>query len=583
MPLSINNDPPLPTTSWTFFEENTIRQEALMRELRIHPVIARILVNRSIDNPDDAKRYLSPSLSDLHNPFLMKDMQKGVERLIRALRNHEKIVIYGDYDADGVTSVAILYKFLTNLKAAVSYRIPDRFTEGYSLNRAAIEEIKASGTSLILTVDCGVSDVEHIDFANSLGLDTIVLDHHEVPDTLPMAHAVINTNRNDCPFPFKELAGVGIVFNFLIALRGELRKEGFWRDQTYPNLKEYLDLVALGTIGDISPIVGENRIFTKVGLDLINEGKNLGLNALKEVAGSNHQGIDTNLAAFSLIPRINAAGRVASADDALQLLLSTDPHEARRLARRLDEHNRDRQSKERKILEEITGTIESNQLLEQYRCLVFASDNWHPGVIGIVASRIVDTYYRPTILISLKDDIGKGSGRSISEFNLHHGLSLCHPLLLAYGGHQYAAGLSIRKENIDALRQQLNEIALQNISERVLMPKTVIDADCRLADISHDLVNQLKLLEPFGSGNPEPILCSRKVRVDTSSVVGRNHLSMRLSEDGSIRQSIWFNKGHLNSHVTDSHFSVAFTPQFNHWNGYTNLQLKVRDMSAVAA
>ena len=259
--MVLNRDQSLPITRWDFSAEDTIRQQVLSRELRLNPVISQILINRSLDDLDEAKRYLYPSLADLHNPFLMKDMHKGVARLIRALRHHEKILIYGDYDADGVTSVAILYKFLININADVSFRIPDRFSEGYSLNREAVEEIKERGADLIITVDCGVSDYDEIELASALGMDTIVLDHHEIPERLPNACAVINTNRSDCTFPFKDLAGVGIVFNFLIALRGELRKEGFWQGQTYPNLRDYLDLVALGTIGDIVPVIDGKQNF----------------------------------------------------------------------------------------------------------------------------------------------------------------------------------------------------------------------------------------------------------------------------------------------------------------------------------
>jgi single-stranded-DNA-specific exonuclease len=574
----------LPTTHWKFPKVNAQFQQMLSRELRIHPIVSQILINRSISNPEDARKYLSPSLSELHNPFLMKDMKKGVVRVIKAIHDRERIVIYGDYDVDGVTSVAILYRFLRILSANVSYRIPDRFKEGYSLNRTAVDEIKSLGASLIITVDCGISDHEQIKYARSLGIESIVLDHHEIPDILPDASAVINTNRSDCCFPFKHLAGVGIVFNFIIALRGMLREQGFWTDKTYPNLREYLDLVALGTIGDISPLVDENRIFAKIGLDLINEGRCLGINALKEISGLQNQTIDSGAASFSLIPRINAAGRVASAEEALRLLLTDDWSEAIAIAKKLDAYNRERQIMERKILNEILHEINSCSAIDNDQSLVFASKDWHPGVIGIVASRLVDLYYRPAILISLKDGIGKGSGRSISEFNLHDGLCKCQSLLLTHGGHRYAAGISIKEEDIAGFKLLLNEVIKKDVSIDALLPQTFIDAQCGLDDIKSELLSQIQMLAPFGSRNPEPVLFVRNVQIGTSSIVGNNHLTMRLSaSDGTVFSSIWFNKGHLSQMVAGSKADIACIPQFNYWNGSTNLQLKMKDMAVFSS
>jgi single-stranded-DNA-specific exonuclease len=575
----VHADCPFPTTRWKHPQVNRSFQELLSHELRIHPIVSQILVNRSIVSPDDARRYLSPSLSDLHNPFLMKDMKEGVSRLIKAIHENEKIVIYGDYDVDGITSVVILFKFLRILDATVSYRIPDRFREGYSLNRQAIDEMKGIGTSLIITVDCGTSDYDHIRYASSLGMDSIILDHHEIPDKVPSASAVVNTNRSDCRFPFKRLAGVGIVFNFLIALRATLREEGYWTDRTYPNLRSYLDLVALGTIGDISQLTEDNRIFAKIGLDLINEDKNIGIRALKDISGLKNQIIGAGSASYNLIPRLNAAGRIASADDAVRLLLTDDLAEAKSIARKLDAFNLERQGMERKIVEQILTEIETTKVLEKYRSLIFSSNEWHPGVIGIVASRLVEMFYRPAILISLKDGIGKGSGRSISEFNLHNGLSKCQSLLISHGGHRFAAGLSIKEEHIDTFRIIFDKYLEQEVSPDLFFPETIIDAQCSLSDISHDLISQIEFLAPFGNKNPEPVLCTGNVKVGRSSVVGKNHLAMKFSADGTYRNSIWFNKGHLNNKLTESSFDIAFTPQLNNWNGVTNVQLKIKDMA----
>jgi len=572
----------LPTTQWRLSEGDRDIQDILAKELQIHRIVSRILTSRRILTPGDANRYLYPSLNNLYNPLLMKDMQKGVQRLVRAINDREKVVVYGDYDADGVTSVAVLLKFLLDIDHAVTYYIPDRIKEGYGLNGPAIDRMKADGVTLLITVDCGISDHEQILYARSCGIDTIILDHHEVPQNLPEAVAVINQHRKDCNFPFKDLAAVGIVFNFLIALRGRLRKEGFWKNRKYPNLKEYLDLVALGTIGDICPLVDENRIFAKIGLDLITECKRVGLRALKEICGVENQVIDSGKASFCLIPRINAAGRVASANEAVRLLLTEDIEEARLIAQNLEMCNRKRQTMERNILNEILEEIERTIDPEKVRSLVFASEKWHPGVIGIVASKLVDRYYRPTILISLKDGIGKGSGRSVAEFNIYEGLKKCDSLLLSYGGHRYAAGISIKEEDIKEFSGMLEDVISKEIDASDFVSQTNIDAICSLSEITHELVSQIGRLAPFGSGNPEPVLCVRNINVTSQSVVGNNHLWMRLSGDGMSYNSIWFNKGHLINFLSVPAIDIAFTPHINSWNGVYDIQLKMKDMSVPA-
>lgn len=571
----------LPTTRWRIPENDAPEIQAnLIKELGIHPVLARILANRSIKNPADAKKFFSPSLSDLHSPFLMKDMHTGVERVIRAINGKERITIYGDYDVDGITSLVILFKFLADIGADVRYYIPDRVEEGYSLNMKAIDKIKADGTSLIVTVDCGSSDRDEIAYANSLGLDVIVLDHHEVPAALPQAAAIINTNRSDCRFPFKDLAGVGIVFNFLIALRSKLRDAGFWSQKAYPNLKEYLDLVALGTIGDISPLAGENRIFTRIGLELINKGSRVGLKALMSICGIDTS-LDSIIASFTLIPRINAAGRIASPEDSIKLLLTDNPAEAAAIARKLESYNRERQSLEKAILAEALSTIESLEESSRQPAFILSSTKWHPGVIGIVASKLVDNYYRPVMLISMKNGIGKGSGRSVSEINLHEILTGCGPHLLAHGGHRYAAGISIREESIDDFRKAFFGMLEQQSHIADLGPQTVIDARCTLAEIDGDLISQFEMLAPFGSMNPEPVLYAKQVQVSSLSVAGNRHLRMRVSGDGVSRNSIWFGKSDLMGRISEPLHDIIFTPQLNKWNGSSSIQLKIRDMAAV--
>jgi len=567
----------LPMTRWRLQEGNDNLQELFVRELGLSPILSRILMSRDITNTDDAHRYLSPSLSDLHNPFLMQDMRKAVDRLIRAIQKRERVVIYGDYDVDGITSVVSLFRFLRQIHENVTYYIPDRITEGYGLNRPAVERLRSEGISLIVTVDCGISDHEPIAYARQLGMDTIILDHHELSDTLPDAIASVNPHRKDCPFPFKHLAAVGIVFNFLIALRGVLREEGFWKKNGYPNLKEYLDLVALGTIGDIVPLLDENRIFVKLGLDLMTEDRRIGVSALKLVSGIENQVIDSSKASFCLIPRINAAGRIALAKDAVELLLAENPEQADEFARKLDGFNRKRQVMEKEIFSEILEQIGNRFETGEIGPLVFSSPKWHPGVIGIVASRMVDRFGRPAILISLKDGVGKGSGRSVTDFNIYEGLKRCESFLLSYGGHRYAAGISIREEDIEKFSAAFREVVCENRSEIDFTTSTTIDAQCCLTEINHELLSQFDRLAPFGNRNPEPILCVRNVSVVSPSIVGNNHLKMRVSSDGISRNSIWFGNGRFLPALSTGIFDILFTPQINYWNGSYDIQLKMRD------
>ncbi len=573
----------LPTTSWKLkTESNKEIESSFGREFGISPIISQILVNRDFLDMESARRYLYPSLNDLHSPLLLKDMKKAIERVLPAIHNKEKIVIYGDYDADGITSVVILYKFLKELTSDISYYIPDRVQEGYGLKKTVIDNFKAKGISLIITVDCGISDVEQIDYARDLGIDTIVLDHHEISGSLPGAAAVINPNREDCHFPFKDLAGVGIAFNFLIALRGALRKEGFWKNGSYPNLKEYLDIVALGTIGDVAPLIDENRIFAKIGLELITEGKRPGIKALKEVSGIDGQIVDSFKASFCLIPRINAAGRIASSLDAVQLLLTENMEEARSLAAKLDEYNRRRQSIEKNILNEILEKIGQTPDWEKLNALVFASDRWHPGVVGIVASRLVDLFSRPAFVISLHNGIGKGSGRSISEFNIHNGLQQCASLLLSYGGHYRAAGISIKEDDIDEFSGLLNEIIQNSVETREIISQTIIDSECQLSEVNLNLISEMDMLAPFGCENPEPVLCSRNIKVLSPFIVGNNHLKMKLTSQGISRDSIWFSMGEYLPAISGAKLDIVFTPQINYWNGASDIQLKMKDATLLS-
>jgi len=579
----MNHEKQLPATQWIVKDagpEDIIA--SLTREFSVSRIVSKLILNRHVASLEDAHRYLHPSLNHLHSPFLMQDMKKGVARIISAIHAGEEIVIYGDYDADGITSVVILYKFIKQLTSKVSYYIPDRVLEGYGLKNNVIDKFKNKNVKLIITVDCGISDVEQIAYARSIGMDTIVLDHHEISDQLPAAVACINPNRSDCAFPFKNLAGVGIAFNFLIALRGTLRKEGFWKDGQYPNLREYLDIVALGTIGDIAPLIDENRIFARIGLELLTEGKRPGIKALKEVSGIDGQLIDSFKASFCLIPRINAAGRIASPLDAVDLLLSETLEEARPLAEKLDLHNRRRQAMEKDILKEILGQLGTNPDLDNINALVFSSEKWHPGVVGIVASRLVDLFSRPAFVISLKDGVGKGSGRSVADFNIHKGLQQCASLLLSFGGHYRAAGISIKEDDIDEFACVLDDIIRNSVSVVEKVSATMIDSECSLEDINFELIEQITQLAPFGCENPEQVLCARGIRASSTAIVGANHLRMRLTSNNTVYNAIWFSMGRHISAVNGATLDIVFSPQINYWNGTSEIQLKMKDAAIVA-
>ncbi len=565
----------LPKTRWLLPDEDKKAQEAVVREFGVSPIVSKIILNRQTGDAEGIKRYLSPSLYDLHNPFLMQDMKKAVGRMTTALHRKERIVIYGDYDADGVTSVAALFHFIRKIHEAVTFYIPDRISEGYGLNCAAIERFHAEGTGLIITVDCGMANHEEISLARRMGMDVIILDHHEPSSSLPPATAIVNPKRPDCHFPFKDLAAVGIVFNFLIALRGTLRSEGFWSKNKYPNLKDYLDLVALGTIGDIVPLVDENRIFAKFGLELISEGFRTGIAALKTVCGLEGKEIESSKASFALIPRINAAGRIASARYAVELLLSENPKEAKDIALKLEGFNKKRQLMEQAMFSELIETITKTNV--QNESLVFSSPDWHPGVIGIVASKLVDRFGKPAILISLKDGLGKGSGRSAADFNLFEGIKRCESHLVAYGGHRYAAGLLIKEDDIPPFSKQLNDIINEYFQGSDFEISTTIDAQCLLTDISHELLTEIRTLAPFGTGNPEPVLCTRDVSILDPYIVGNNHLKMRIGHNGIYRDSIWFSKGQYFPEIKQSILDIVFTPQINTWNGTDAIQLKLKD------
>lgn len=554
-------------TGWQVLPREPNSAKKLANALRIPILLAQLLLNRGLENPVQANYFLFPKLSDLHNPFLLRDMHRAVFRIGQAIANKEKIMIYGDYDVDGLTSTALIYHFLHKLTPHVDCYIPHRIYEGYGLNIEAIKKIAAQGFGLIITTDCGISDNKAIILARHLGLDVIVVDHHQLPPDLPPAYAIINPKRPGCSFPFKELAGVGVSFNLIIALRQYLKDHGVWGANETPNLKAYLDLVALGTIADIVPLIDENRILVKYGLEVLKETDRPGLNALKAVSGLNHT-LNAWDVAFRLAPRLNAAGRIAEPILALRLLISEDIQEAQKLAEQLDQLNKERQRLEERVWKE------ANRLVKETGHCVLANPDWHPGVIGIVAGRLTETFNQPTILISLWQGQGRGSGRSLNGFNLYQALHHCASHLKSYGGHEQAAGLKIMPENLEKFINQFEELVRDGFGDYV--PKLYVDAEVDLAEINGNFLQYLPLFEPHGLGNPEPTFCSKPVKIKQSTIVNERHLKLLVGQNDVMFEAIGFNFS--NFHPLPKYVKLIFVPYQEIWQQIQLIKLKIKDI-----
>jgi len=539
--------------------------------LQILPITAQILISRGIITPDAAKKFISPSLNHFHNPFLMKDLDKAIERIKLAVTKKEKILIYGDYDVDGMTSTTLLIQALSPYTSNLIYYLPHRIEEGYGVSRKGIDFARSKGVKLIITVDCGISAIEEIEYANSSGIDVIVTDHHEVKEKLPSALAIINPKQPGCQYPDKNLAGVGVVMKLIQGLM----KEGYDAIE----LNTLLEFACLGTLADIVPIIGENRIIVKYGLKQLERTQNIGLKALIKVCGLEGKEFNTYDIGFKIAPRINAMGRLEDGKLVIQLFLTQSQLEAEKIAKILNEHNIKRQHIQEIILKEaITATKDE----QDKKVIVIASDNWHPGVIGIVASKIVDRYYRPTIIISYQDGLGKGSGRSIPNFHLLNAIKHCDNLLESYGGHEQAAGLTILPDKIDEFRQRINDYAHRVFQETDFQPSLQV-MDVSLKEINLELINELEnLLAPFGMGNPRPIFSTTSLEVlDTPVIVGNNHLKMKVKDDISplVVEAIGFNMGDKLSSIRNStSIDLSYIPQINTWQDKQSLQLNIKDI-----
>jgi single-stranded-DNA-specific exonuclease len=570
----------MPSKRWLIAPGNPRLEEQLATALQLHPVAARLLTNRGITSIEGAREFLNPALQQLYDPYLMHGMPEAVERLACGLRAREAIAIYGDYDVDGITATAVLSWFFRDIGMPVPYYLPHRMREGYGLNAEAVRKLAEQGIRVLITVDCGITGHEEVRLAKSLGMDVIVTDHHQVPPTLPEAVAVLNPHQPACPYPAKELSGVGIAFKLVMALRSGLRRESPWAGQL-PNLRRHLDLVALGTIADIAPLVGENRILVQHGLQELTKSEKLGVQALKQVAGLDDQAVGPRQVGFALAPRLNAAGRLAAAQAGVELLLSEDAVYAEQLARDLDTMNRERQAVQAQIYAEAKAAIEAEGGVEKRGAIVLASERWHPGVVGIVASKLVEEFGRPTILIGLEGSIGKGSGRSIAAFHLYRALVVCQEHLVGFGGHEHAAGLRIGREQIPAFREALNRFASEQLSAAGCTPPLEIDAEVKLQDIDDNLLALLGRLEPFGEGNPLPVLLTRGVEVvGEPTTVGKEqqHLRLTLRQGRTILRGIGFGMGGCMIQAKAGYLDIAFTPQRHSWNGREERQLVLKDL-----
>lgn len=543
---------------------------SLAAELGISPVTARILVNRGITGAAKARGFLFPSREALLDPYGLRGLAEGAACLGRAIAAGEKIWVYGDYDVDGVTGTAVLTEVLRNLGARVDFYIPSRLDEGYGLNSAALQEAVRQGVGTIVTVDCGITAVAEAAQARELGLKLIITDHHEPGPVIPDADAVINPKQPGCSYPFKDLAGVGVAFKLALALAGP-DSEIAWRS---------IDLVTVGTIADMVPLVGENRVLVREGLPALSNSARPGLRALAEVAGLSGE-VSGGHVAFALAPRINALGRMGDATAGVELFLTLSMERATELARRLDQENRERQAVEATIFEAALAQVRSEVNLERDKVIVLAGADWHHGVVGIVASRVVEAFHRPAILLCLEDGQARGSARSIPGFNIFEALQACSHLLTKFGGHSQAAGLSLSQENIVHLRDKINELA-QNLGPEALVPTLALDAWIQLEEIDRRLVREMSLLEPHGVGNPAPILGTRGLTLLECRGVGREgkHLKLRVKGPrGSIQEGIGFGLFTANPDWASCRsVDLAFVPEVDTWRGEERLQLKVRDI-----
>ncbi len=565
----------LPKTIWQYNAAEKRRVDTIADTLEVPDFVAAILVQRGIQEVEAARLFLYPSLSDLHDPFLLNDMDRAVERIRQALLQQERILVCGDYDVDGITSATIMKRSLSALGAEVFTYLPNRMNDGYGFHDTSIEFAQECNAKLLITVDCGITATNAVNQANELGMDVIITDHHEPNGPLPAAYAILNPKRLDSTYPEANLAGIGVAFKLVQALI----KKGLLQ---FP-LSSLLELVALGTVADVANLMGENRILVHFGLESLTHTSQEGLKALMKVSGVVHgRRLDPFAIGYQLGPRLNAVGRLGSPEQALELLLTTDPETAEVLANQLNSQNQKRQTIEEEILHRVEDQVASMDLNEE-PFIVAHGEGWHEGVIGIVASKITDRHFRPTCVISVKNGVGKGSGRSIPSFSLFDCLSEIDEHLIEFGGHQIAAGFQILPEKIEAFRQACIRVAHQHLTPEDLIPKTNIDTEIRLRDISFETIKSMNRLAPFGLGNPKPVILFKQLRTKyPPRSVGNdgNHLKLVLTDGRKHMDAIAFNFGQFYDRIRRADvLDIVATPEINVWNGREYLQLHIHDIN----
>ena len=550
---------------------------ALADTLNVPPLVARLLCQRGLGDPEVAARFLDPRLEHLHDPMRLADMRPAVDRILAAIARRERIAIHGDYDVDGITSTVILRRALELLGADVVHFIPERLTDGYGLQPAAIERLHAQGVALVISVDCGIRGADAAVRARDLGVDLIVTDHHEPDAALPPAFAVINPKRSDCAYPDKHLAGVGVALKVVQALCRETGRETW--------LPGFVKIAAIGTLADVVPLVGENRVIAKIGLDLLSRGPHkVGLRALLDVAGLAGKTIDSYHISFMVAPRVNAAGRMSTPDLATRLLLASDEassDEARELAQQLDGENLRRQEEEAEILAAAKKVVQTDPAIGARSVLVVAGDGWHRGVIGIVASKLVDAFHRPAIVLSVDGDVAHGSCRSIPEFDMLGALERCAGLFIRFGGHKQAAGLTMEASRVKELRRAVNDVADETLGPDDLMPRLRIDGDLTFRGITGGIAAGVAALAPFGAGNPRPVFAARGVEIiDGPRKLKERHLKMALRQDGRIFRAIAWRAAERHDFLAEhkAALDVAFSLEQNQYNGETYVELTLADI-----
>ena len=551
-------------------------QQQLQRELNISSAAARMLVVRNIQSAEEARQFIRPSLDKLHDPFLMKDMDKAVKRLHQALTKDEKILIYGDYDVDGTTAVAVIYRFLSPLTSSLDYYIPDRYNEGYGVSTQGIDYAAEQGCTLIITLDCGIKAVEKVAYAKSKGIDVIVCDHHTPGDELPAAVAVLNMKREDCPYPYKDLSGCGVGFKLAQAYTQQY-------GLPFDNLLPLLQLLAMSIASDIVPITGENRILAHYGIKQINLAPFAGVSAVITVAGIEAKRLTISDLVYKLGPRINACGRMKSGRAAVELLLTDDATFAHQQAEEVNQHNEERRDCDTETTKEALAMLEEDATFAQRHSTVVYAPHWHKGVVGIVASRLTETYYRPTIVLTAGEDgIISGSARSVGGFDIYAAIDSCLDLLTNFGGHKYAAGLSMHIDNLPAFCERFEKYVATHIREDQLQPTLLVEAELELSDITPAFYNVIRYLEPFGPGNPRPLFATRNlINHRDTRVVGKTgeHLRLDVTDRAYAITGIAFGRADMAKHIQNgSPVDICYELDENTFNNRTTIQMMVQDI-----